>query len=305
VTLNPNPFTGLDMPLAIVAHDAGAANLLAAWLSDSEIRDVAGYLAGPAQSIFAKVHPVAAGGQLKDIVARSGTLITGTGWASSLEHDARQLARAASVRSIAVIDHWTDYRERFSRSGGEVLPDAIWVSDSYASDLARKTFPDVDVVELPNAYLRRQADAIRGLEVQERDRTGHVLYVLEPIRNDWGPLSRPGEFLALDYFAANLDLLGLLPELTIRLRPHPSEAAGKYDAWIIAHPHLRLELDTSGGLDQAIAWSETVVGCQTYAMVVALAAGRRGVCSITPGMPPCVLPMTELIQLAQLATESR
>lgn len=261
-------------------------------------------LAGPAVRVFANVHRAVVDDRLEDVVARSGAVITGTGWASSLEHDARQLARRAGVRSIAVVDHWTDYRGRFSRQGVEVLPDEIWVSDPHAYELARSTFPEVNVVELPNAYLAREVEAIRGLEPPRSDRTGHVLYVLEPIRDDWGPLPSPGEFVALDYLVANLDLLGSSPT-AICLRPHPSDPPGKYDAWVAAHPHLGLVLDSTSSLEHAIAWSETVAGCQTYAMVVALAAGRRVVCSIPPGKPPCVLPMSEIVHLAKLATASR
>lgn len=299
------PFGDLDTPLGVVAHDAGAANLLAAWLSDSRVSDVYAYLTGPAEAIFARVHPVSVGRKLADVISNCRTVVTGTGWATSVEHDARRLARDAGVRSIAVIDHWTDYRERFSREGREVLPDEIWVSDAYAGDLARKTFPGLDVVELPNAYLRRQAEAIRALEAPVNERAANVLYLLEPIRNDWGPLPRLGEFIALDYFAANLELLDLSSDATIRLRPHPSDPPGKYDAWVAAHADLKVELDATVALDEALAWSGTVVGCQTYAMVVALAAGRRVVCSIPPGMPLCALPMSELTHLAQLAARSR
>jgi hypothetical protein len=288
-------------PVAIVAHDAGAANLLAAWLADAGWEEMAFCLAGPALAIFERCCPRMQQLPLKELIAQSRTLISGTGWASTLEHDARLLASHAGCHSVAVIDHWTDYRKRFSRIGIEVLPDVIWVTDADAASLARATFPGLEVVQLRNSYLEHQVASVLRTELPEDARTHNVLYVLEPIRDDWGPLPRPGEFLSLDYFATRLETLGLGDGMRLRLRPHPSDPPGKYNEWIASHPQLRPELDTSPTLEIALSWAGTVAGCQTYAMVVALAAGRRVVCTIPPGMPPCVLPQTGIIRLAHLA----
>ena len=61
-------------------------------------------------------------------------------------------------------------------------------------------------------------------------------------------------------------------------------------------------LDNSLTLAEAIAWSNVVAGCQTYAMVLALAAGRKVICSIPPKVANCVLPQTEIVKLADLIT---
>ena len=100
----------------------------------------------PAQSPLSKSDLAAA-------LDGAATLITGTGWASCLEHDARELARERGIRSIAVIDHWTNYADRFIRNGKQVLPDEIWVSDPYAAEIAQAAFPSLRVVQQANAYL--------------------------------------------------------------------------------------------------------------------------------------------------------
>jgi hypothetical protein len=294
-------FATLEGPIAVVANDAGAANLLAAWLAEAGRDDCAACLSGPAVAIFARSCPQLPQLPLAELIAQSRTLISGTGWSSDLEHGARILARSASCRSIAVIDHWTDYRQRFSRAGIEVLPEAIWVADADAADLARVVFPGMSVQQLANAYLGLQVAAVSKTELPEAARVHNVLYVLEPIREDWGLLPRPGEFLALDFFADKLTALGFSDGMSLRLRPHPSDPPGKYDDWIAAHPQLQTELDASPTLEGALAWAGTVAGCQTYAMVVALAAGRRVVSTIPPGMPPCVLPQSGILRLAHLA----
>jgi hypothetical protein len=238
-------------------------------------------------------------------IAGAATVITGTGWASSLEHDARKLARDQGIRSIAVIDHWTNYRERFIFDGEEILPDAIWVSDAYSKQLATYTFPNIPVTQLSNLYLENLVQDVRRLKASSPDSTSdHLLYVLEPIRQAWGQLPQPGEFLALDYFAENLHLISGSKALKIRLRPHPSDPPGKYDGWMACNAHLHISLDTTSTLAESMAWANTVVGCQTYAMVIGLALGYSVFSSIPPWAPPCVLPHAEITCLsAQMAPQ--
>lgn len=294
-----NRFADLPQPLGFVAHDAGAANLIAAWIADAKLPAVAASLTGPAAEIFERRVPYTTNMSPTDLVACCQTVVTGTGWASALEHDARHLARQAGRLNVAVIDHWTDYRKRFTRKGVEVLPDVIWVTDAEAMVIAREHFPDLPVVTLPNAYLDGLVTEVRAHEPPATARTGNLLYVLEPIRDDWGPLPRPGEFLALDYFVSRLSALELDVPIRLRLRPHPSDPPGKYGEWLIAHAHLQPSLDPSPSLESALAWAEAVAGCQTYAMAVALAAGRRVFCTIPPGMPDCALPLAGIVRLAQ------
>ena len=260
-------------------------------------------LSGPAKPIFAERCPWLGNGDFKDLIPNCKALVSGTGWATSFEHDARQIAKDVCCRSIAVIDHWTDYRVRFNRRGQEILPDEIWVADDYALQLARLEFPSIPVVKLWNAYLERLASEVRKTQVSiDGSRSDKVLYVLEPIRDDWGPLAQPGELLALEFFVHNLAALGFDESASIQLRPHPSDPPGKYDSWMETHPNLNLALDSSVSLAKSLAWADVVVGCQTYAMVVALAAGKRVVCSIPPGMPPCMLPQQDITQLVDLVS---
>ena len=93
-------------------------------------------------------------------------------------------------------------------------------------------------------------------------------------------------------------------QLSIKLRPHPSDHIGKYNQWIESQKNLDVSLDDSLTLAEAIAWSNVVVGCQTYAMVVALASGRQVICSIPPRVATCVLPQTEIVKLAELYADN-
>jgi hypothetical protein len=295
-------FSSLQSPIAVVAHDAGAANHIIAWAKNEDHAQIHVYVTGPALTLWKRAFPHAIiDGELIDALAMARTLISGTGWASSLEHDARKMARPLGIKSIAVIDHWTNYRARFIDEGVEILPDEIWVADEHAKTLAESAFVKLNVVQMPNLYLDALVKEVRLHERSAVNHVGHnLLYVLEPIREAWREDVAAGEFAGLDFFLNKLAVLGLGDNLLIRLRPHPSDPTGKYDQWIAAQNSTKISLDTTPTLAESIAWSDMVVGCQTYAMVIALAAGKRVLSSIPPYAPACVLPQAGIIKLSAL-----
>lgn len=294
-------FSSLQFPIAVVAHDAGAANHIIAWLKNAGHDQVRACMTGPALTLWERSFPHVHNYELTNALAKAETLISGTGWASNLEYDARKMTRQLGINSIAVVDHWTNYRARFIRDEVEILPDEIWVTDEYAKKLAESEFNNLKVVQLPNLYLDSLVQEIRQLERGGVARTGNnLLYVLEPIRQAWGSDVAAGEFKGLDYFINNLGILRLGGDVAIRLRPHPSDTIGKYDQWINAQKSMVISLDDSPSLAASIAWSDVVVGCQTYALVVALAADKRVVSSIPSWAPPCILPQSGIIKLSDL-----
>jgi len=298
----------LARPLTVVAHDAGAANHIFAWLG---VEQATLCLAGPARDLWeVRIHKTGfipsqtllSVSDLASALDSTATLITGTGWESSLEYDALKLAREHGIFSIAVIDHWSNYEARFVRNRQQVLPDEIWVSDPYAAEIAQKTFPSVKVIEQTNAYLEGLVAEVESCQAPSaalgNDR---VLYVLEPIRYVWGDLADLGEFLALEYFMLHHNKANVSGDAEIRLRPHPSDPPGKYDAWLARQVNPRVSLDRSASLADALAWSNIVAGCQTYAMVLALACGRTVICTIPPWAPDLILPQLDFVRLSSLS----
>jgi len=291
----------LNAPIAVVAHDAGAANHISAWFAGLMATSVHGSFAGPASAIFSQQCPWMATGLFNEHLSQCKTLISGTGWAGTFEHDARTLAKQMGCYSIAVIDHWTSYRERFVRNNEETLPDEIWITDDYAKTLAEIEFPDIRIVQMQNMYLENMTAEVRDHQYNAPASSArNVLYVLEPFRESWGTSPLLGEFQALDFFVMNLQTLHLDNNVSIKLRPHPSDAVGKYDQWIESQKDLKITLEHSSTLAESIAWADIVVGCQTYAMVVALAAGKHVISSLPPWGPSCVLPHREILKLADL-----
>lgn len=297
--------------MAVCAHDAGGASHLAAWLAPHRPQ-LRACLEGPAEALFsARLGPVP-NYSLETCLEGASLLISGSGWSSDLEHNARALARQRGIPSVAVLDHWVNYRARFQRGGEEVLPDQLWVADAEALAMAQAEFPSLPVLQLPNHWLddlTRAAAAERQSPPQQPAR--RLLYLLEPIRVPWpgGPAPHdPGELQGLRYW---LDQLPRLAEQgwiappdqleALALRPHPSEPAGKYDALIgEAAQRWPIELDRSSSLATALAWADAAFGCETQALVAALACGLPAFSTVPPWAPPCRLPQAALHHLSRL-----
>lgn len=293
----------LPAPLAVVCHDAGAANVIFAWLRaavSTEPSQAAGWQVlaqGPAAHLWAE-RPVMLArwcDSIDEVLDGAIALLSGTGWASNLEQDARLAAQARGIETMAVIDHWVNYRERFTRHGHTALPDRILVTDEHAVREAQRCFPGLPVRQYANSYLQESVRSIRPLDERVKD----VLYVLEPIGAE-RPGGQAGEFEALDYFASNLRHVVGEARCSLILRPHPSEAPCKYDDWIARHRELDASVDRSNTLAEAISRARWVVGAETFAMVVALAAGRKVISTLPPSARRCRLPYQEIAHLRDL-----
>lgn len=297
-----DPPTSFVSPVAIICNDAGAANNIFAWLAQWNRHGLLDkhyfklMFEGPAKTIWLNNPIGLANAQfysdLLETIKGTNSVLTGTGWSSSLEHHARQTAKQLQIPSIAVIDHWVNYEERFERDDEIILPDSIWVSDQHAANLAKSIFKNTPVFELPNTYLDQIVKAITEI----KSGTLNLLYVLEPLRNDWGKSSQ-GEFQALDFFAENMRSIVGDRRVTVTLRPHPAEPVGKYNDWIQSNSNLNASLDQHKSLNEAISASRWVVGAETFALVIASNAGRSTWTSLPPWAHRCRLPQTGIQHL--------
>ncbi len=290
----------LPEPLAVVAHDAGASNLIISWLKHYT-KLVRPSLHGPAAVLWAEAFPKNEIVPVEAALRDASVLLSGTSWASDIEHKARKRAKSLGVRSVAVIDHWVNYRERFIREGEMILPDELWVADTEAQTEARRCFPDLPILQLPNLYLEALVQEVAACHPQfARQNPQNILYVLEPIRRRWGNDDRPGEMQAFEFFLGYLSGLEGANKIQIRLRPHPSDWAGKYDHWFERFPNVDLVIDSTGSLSNQIAWADWVVGCESFALVIALHSKRVVISTLPPWAPRCRLPQRELLHLRDM-----
>lgn len=288
--------------LAVVSHDAGGAELLSSYVRQQGLTCLY-VLEGPARGVFeCKLGPIQTL-PLEAAIQQASSVLCGTSWQSDLEFNALGLARAAGKPSVTFLDHWVNYRARFTRGLDVRLPDEIWVGDSMAHGLALAALPEVALRLVDSPYFADLRRELARLLPRLPANSGKlsVLYVCEPVREhserQFGNARHLGyvEEEALVYFLEHANALGE-PIERIVIRPHPSEASGKYD-WALAQFNLPLVHGGSQTLLQEVVDCDVVVGCESMAMVVGLLAGKRVVSSIPPGGRACMLPYPEIERL--------
>ncbi len=299
--------TPADLPTnryVVVAHDAGAANIL---MSNEAVKDFpAKYyvLSGPALIKWGhnvpnhKLLDIKVLDDLADVLRVIDIVLTGTGWSSDIEHNARILAKQEEKHCVALIDHWVNYIPRFTRQNKIVLPDEVWVTDEDAFSLANATFPTLPVFTIKNHYLLNAKSKVVNAK---KHLNNQILYVLEPVHEDWGNAqSIDEEFQALNYFKQYLTTVFPSTYPQIRLRMHPSESEAKYRNWVEENRDLPIVFDTFEDIETSIANADWVFGCESYGLIVAIECGKTVYSTIPHWAPRARLPHDRLKHLRDL-----
>ena len=291
--------------VAVVSHDAGGAEILSSWLLRSD--DLCSVvLDGPAIGVFDRKCFGAERLSLAEAITKCDWVLCGTGWASNLERQAIKLGRQQGKKTVAFLDHWVNYKERFQEIDGSIiLPDEIWVGDDQAERIAKAEFPNTPVKLQINPYFEDLRSDFAKIEYHKSSTTKiSILYVCEPIREHaylkygnerhWGYTEED----ALKYFLENIESLHLDIE-HITIRPHPSEKSDKYQ-WAEALASDRIRFGGAKSLMHETVEADIVVGCGSMALVVGLLAGKRVISCIPPGGDPLQLPQPEIEHMQNL-----
>lgn len=285
----------------IVSCEAGGAQILSSWIRDVLPNNNYIYcLQEPARSIFrkklGKINEVELD-SLDSMNASFDRIMTSTSWLPDLERYAIALAREKSIYSISILDHWTNYRERFlpvrlwnliPNNWFSYLPDEIWVCDHYAFAIAKKLgFPEEKLFQIENpylSYLKHELDKKKQHESVLNDRI-HVLYLSEPIADDlrktYGDENYWG-YTEYDMMKALIKDVNLLKKrcmaVTWRIRLHPNEHEGKYQLLTNGNPNI--QVTKNNDLLEDLNWADAIVGGESMALVIALET-EKPVFSIT------------------------
>lgn len=265
----------LHRPWILVAQDPAVERLRAAGLAVTETpRGDWGGLAALGESVVG-------GGDY-------AAVLCGTSWGPTLDKTATLAARRRGLSCTAIVEHWSLYRERFSRVDGGVLqdadaflPDEIWVNDAEAvREAVAAGLPADRLRALGQPHLEAQGAALATRKERPDGRT--VVFVSERIRADFVPDSPmdPG----FDEFEALEGLLSVLPEgKTVTVKQHPQELADKYD--IVAARDPRVTVVGVCDLGALVAGAERIVGMVSMLLLEA-ALIRPDVISFLPGGDP-------------------
>ncbi len=271
------------MKTLVVAHDAGGAEVLAAYLMDNatdlHMFDV--YAEGPAVAIFNR-HRVDLLKTKPHIIRNHYSFVlTGTSLGARLENEMIEMALNESVKCASLLDHWLHFSERFCNCGKRVLPDVIWVTDPYSLALARRHFPHTPIELYDNWYWSSVKHAVRAgpqdiwlLALENRSMRGES----------------PEDNLVL---AASWAKENSVKKLIVRL--HPSMQIGRahcglknivaqIDFCELSHNDLIGDLSQVGG----------VIGFQTTVLALAVICEKRAVSLIASIDEQLAIPFAEI-----------
>ena len=280
-----------NFKIATVCHDAGGAEIVSSLLRRQNIKCKYA-LFGPALPIFQRKIESIANQTIVDALYDVDLLICGTSSPSTCELDAIVLAHSQGIKSIAILDHWINYRERFLLENQLITPDEIWVVDETAKQLASKALPEVNINLIENPYKEDFLEILtvaqqRHLNNSRRENRKTILYVTEPTSEHaerkyddpryWGYTEQE----AVKYFFENIT--SIAPDvLKVIIRPHPSEVLSKY-FFALKSQGLEVLITKERELVAEIAEADIIAGCNSMAMVVGTWAKKNVFCCIPPG----------------------
>jgi len=295
------------MNYLICCNDAGGSEVVAAWVQKNSQYTYRFILKGPAVKIFKRVLGDINNTDVLDekLFYNIDFLLTGTSWSTTLELECIHLAKKKKIPSASYLDHWVNYRERFSfpKIGWERnLPDEIWYGDEYALPLLLTNGFEKEILKyVPNEYFRTLKENFdKSTSIQYK-----YLYVCEPVADHMKELYGDPMYLGYDEFSAMESFFQRIKpkEGKILIRLHPSEEKGKYEYIINKYSSsFDIEYSKHSTLVTDINLSEKVVGCESMAMVMAVLAEKEVYTLIPISKNKCRLPFDEIKELKLVIT---
>ncbi len=294
--------------IAVVGHDAGGAELLCAFIKahlDQALWNLFALPDTPMAAIAAReglpINAITnAAQQLQTI--QPDLLLFSTGWQSHNERPFIAYAKAHGIPTVAFLDHWSHYRERFGYPDANWkthLPDYTAVHDAYAFKRAR----ELDLphpLALPNYYLQNLVastpkKAIRSQLLFLSEPTDTVAQAHYGNPNYWG-------FTQYSALEAILTAFHQFECQNLVIRLHPSEKEHAYEKLLRAYPHIPYTIHHSNNIpiNEELMESQMIIGFDTMALYIA-AHLHKPLISFLPSLTrDFLLPLPKTHQLRHL-----
>jgi len=296
-------------PILVASHDAGGAEVLSAYIKKNQEKyDFVIFVSGPAEQIFRRkninFHVVSI--DLNDIYLLCGKyrsvqyLLASTGW-SQFEALFLSCARKLKIKTIAYLDHWVNYKERFGYPNLDWhnnVPDEIWVGDQYALTIARQNFPGYPIKLEPNCYFDEVHKAYKEIAISRNDQS--ILILAQPISEVQKKFTNNVticEFTILSQLLNFFVCHAKDDQLILRL--HPSENREKYVRIIENYRH-KIKISTNNLLED-IASSKIVIGINTMALITASICEKKAINFLPFEQQENLLPMKNIHLVRSLA----
>lgn len=286
------------MKNAIVCHDAGGAEIISNYIKN--INNYYLVLSGPAKKIFKSKFKKIYTFKLKNIIKKCNLILCGTSAKSNLEINAIKCGKKLNIKTIAFLEHWINYKERFLRNKKLFLPDELFVCDKYAKKIAEKIFKNLPIKLIKNPYWKNFCYQLKKIKRKRTSSKEIILYFTENLEHI-NKINKNNvnfsDFDAINFFFRKIKYVSKKIDKII-FRVHPSESTKKYKKIILRYSdQFKIEVSKKNKLIEDIANCDIAVGCQTMAMVMALFAKKKVFSSVPIKNYNKILPYKKIIYL--------
>jgi len=229
---------------------------------------------------------------IKKLVEWADIVFTATSYPANIEAMLWKTAKILRKPSVALLDFWTHYAERFTNPGNEKVtwPDKIAVIDKTACDgLVSCGAPRRNIEITGQPFLeRRMKDFKRRHPIKETGLKGlNIIFVSQPLHKlpsakKWGY----DEFDALGCIVEALnslvELYNMRPNLIIRTHPREKDKEIK-DYMKSSVLKFKWSFDKESDPDKTISRCSFVLGMSSMLLIEA-ALANKAVVSVQPGL---------------------
>lgn len=197
-------------------------------------------------------------GEIKD--NNDFLLVTGTSWNSFIELEAIELCKNNGIKTVSILDYWSNYKSRFCVNGNYIFPDYYFVMDKLAFEEAVEDGVDSSIMRIIGTP---------GLDkyLQKRKSPKKVLFLSQPLSvlyqddNDGY-----NEFDAFEGVLKACEKLGIL----VNIKFHPKESEKMKE--------LYSDLSIEGQIEEIEGEFDAIIGMTTMGLLQCYLRGKLVIC---------------------------
>ncbi|MBL1198512.1 MAG: hypothetical protein FWK04_05385 [Nostoc sp. GBBB01] len=260
------------MKVIAIAHDPGGANAVAATVAALRVADtqVEAYTKGPASRQFQRLDvactPIFEEHQTFFERLTGDILLTGTSQYDEFERDGIFWARQQHILSIAVMDYWANYRQRFQSlknpDAEPIFPDIITAIDEVcAAGMLAEGIPEERIRIVGQPYFA-------WLIAKQKHRKN----ILKPIENIlFASQPNANEIEILSVLIKVLTEYKPLKKLLIRFHPRQGKCCASLD--LLARSGLPFAVDESADTLATLRQQDIILGITSIILIEAALMG--------------------------------
>ena len=213
---------------SVISKDIGGADILINYLNFKKITQCNYYLNGKAKLLFKKKLNVSSNSKLAQIYKYSKKIIISTG-SSNFEKKIMFNCVKKKIYTIVILDHWINYKIRFSFENKLTIPDEIVVFDSLSKKMISKIFKNkCKITLIKNLHLIDLKRQFNHLVLNNNNNNNNNILILsEPLLETNSNNYKFNQFDGIKKILMHLKINKINYD-SIVIRPHPREKLKNY-----------------------------------------------------------------------------